>query len=63
VFARLILQVFAVADPKVPLVINNVLEATKLYVSNKIKKGKKDEVGRPGGKLEKLEFEVCFGDY
>lgn len=57
-FARLILQVFAVADPKIPLSLNTVLAATKAYVSSKIKKGKKDEIGGRGGKLEMLEFEV-----
>jgi hypothetical protein len=51
-------QVFAVADPTIPVDINRALEATKLYVSNKIRKGKKDEVGGPGGKLERLELEV-----
>lgn len=34
------------------------LRATETYVRSKIKKGKRDEVGGPGGKLERLEIKV-----
>jgi len=58
VFARLTAQVFAVADPYDSVSLNTVLAATKAYVANKIRRGKKAEVGGSGGKLERLELEV-----
>lgn len=36
------------------------LKATETYVRSKIKKGKGDAVGAPGGKLERLEMKVSY---
>jgi hypothetical protein len=41
-----------------PRSFTEALRATETYVKSKINKGKRDAVGAPGGKLERLEAKV-----